>query len=126
MIPLIALARSKASWYAIAALLLAVLALYVSGLRTRLAHATETATRLEAEASRQKANSALALRLSLRNAELAAERATRVASLEREVRDARKPVSAECVRAMEPVQRALDGLREFERDRSAALVVPEL
>ena len=115
---------SRASVYVIAALVIVSLALYVSGLRSRLAHATETAERVSAELATQKANGALALRLSMRSADLARARATRIGSLEREVRDAKQPVSVECVRALEPVQRALDGLRSFERDRSAAIVVP--
>ena len=100
---------------------------YVSTLQDSLAYAKAAETRLKGQLETQQKNGKMALALAGRNADRERERVARVQQLEEEVRRARKPVPVACRGVLDPVVRALDGVRQLRGDGrppAAGSVVP--
>lgn len=118
------------SWYlklAGGGLTLALLlggALWISNLQDKASRGEQAVAALALE----RANAGLALRLSVRNAEKARERGEKVTALQGEVRNAKRPVPQNCRAVLDPIVRAMDGLRDIERGGPArpAAVLPRL
>jgi hypothetical protein len=110
----------------LAVLLLVGMGQYLSLLRRSAASAQETAARLQRELEIQKANGAFTLKLAARNADRERKAQQQTDLLRQEVRNARKPLPANCVSALAPVQRSLDGLRRIQGNGGARTARPEL
>lgn len=82
--------------------------------------------RLEADASARAKNEDIAAIIRRGVVQQAEVRRASVAKETKGVYDARKPVPAECRPALEPLQRALDGLRSLREERGTAPSRPDL
>ena len=100
--------------------------LWARSLRDDLTHVRAEKAALERSLALYRANSALAMRLAARNAERERERGAKVAKLEEEVRRARKPVPAECRPVLDPIRRALAGVRDLQRGGGGAAPGPDV
>lgn len=82
--------------------------------------------RLEADAAARAKNEDIAAIIRRGYAKQAETRRVSVARETKGVYDARKPVPEACVPALEPLQRALDGVRSLRSERGAAPSRPDL
>lgn len=96
---------------------------YVEG---ELADARGEVARLEEDAQARAKNAELAAALTAKWRERDAKRAVSVSAARKEVYDAKKPVPEVCRDALQPLDRALDGLRSLRAERGAAPARPRV
>lgn len=85
-------------------------------LHSRAVAAETKAAELGATLAVQEANGRLALGIMARHAESERARGVQIDKLKEEVRHAKKPIPVQCRGVLDPVRRALDGLRAMQSD----------